>query len=413
VKKRVAIIGSGLGGLAAAAWLANKGVEVHVFEKNEVVGGRVNRIEFDGFIFDTGPVLLTLPSVVDELWQACGRNRQDYFQLLPLDPIFRYFLNDTIFETYSDIDALKFQISKLPEHNIRDFVDFIHYSKKLYNLFSPSLLYQPLTFQNPLKTELFFKFLFNFQKLGAFQSVHGKVHQFFQNSPLEYIFDRYSVAFGSDPYQAPAVLNMFPWIEYGFGSFYIPGGMFNLVIALEKLCRQVGAHIHTSASVERIDVQHNQAVALHVNGEPFAADAVISNADSFHTLHHLLGDTDAAEKIASQPTSPSGLMFLWGVRGETRQFDHLNVVIAKNPEHEYARLFNMKKMIDDPTIQVSISSKIDEQHAPQGYENWCVLLKMPFQEKQSWARVIEHMRAVIFSRLKSVNVDLHGRIEQA
>ncbi len=412
--KKVAVIGGGLGGLSAAVRLANRGFDVELFERNDRLGGKMNRFEDQGFQFDTGPSLLTMPFVVDDLFQFIGKKREDYLTFEPIDPVCRYFWEDgASLDTSTETDRMRPEIAKLSPKDAEQYEAFMNYGKRIYDLTADIFLYSAIHEPNKVINWKNFMTLFRAYQIDPMRTAHQGVSRFFKHPRIIQLFDRYATYNGSNPYQAPATLNIIPYVEYGLGSFYIKGGMFQLVTVLEKLACENGVNISTSAHVERILQQNKQVIGVQVNGEKISADYVISNADVVVAYNELIdGFEKKRKKLNRFEPSLSGLVFLWGVKGEYDQLAHHNIIFPNDYAPEFESIFKEKQAPDDPTIYIAISSKTDKAHAPKGHENWFVLLNMPYlAEGQQWDDIVNRMRNFVLDKLKSNGLDVTDKVE--
>ncbi len=326
--KRVAIIGGGLGGLTAAIRLAHQNFQVQLFEKNETLGGKMNQWIADGFRFDTGPSLLTMPFVIDELFDSVGENRSDYLEFISIDPICRYFWEDgSTLDASADTHKMIHEMQKFSVADASRYENFLAYTKRIYDISADVFLFKPMhEIRKLINWQTFLK-LFRMPQIDPFRTMHQGVARFFQHPKLVQLFDRYATYNGSNPYQAPATLNIIPYVEYGLGCFYIKGGMYRLVAALKKLAEKFGVQIQMNVSVEKILHQRNRIQGILVDGEKIPADAVISNADVVMAFDELIeGFPKKQEKLKRLEPSLSGVVFFLGVVGPPyQQAPHKNI----------------------------------------------------------------------------------------
>ena len=233
--KKVTIIGAGLGGLAAASLLSARGHNVTVFEKNAAPGGKMNQVEKNGYRFDTGPSLLTMPFILEKLFSNCGETMEEYITLTELEPLCRYFYSDgTIFDNYSDPVRSLRQIQKFAPEDAEAYQQFLKYAEDLYNRTADAFLFNPLYSLSDLKQLNFRDFL----QIDAFSTVSKKVDEYFSSDYLQKFFKRFTTYNGSSPYQAPATLNIIPYVELSLGGYYLDGGMYSLIKHLNRWQRK-------------------------------------------------------------------------------------------------------------------------------------------------------------------------------
>jgi len=414
MNKRVAIIGGGLGGLSAAIRLAHQGFQVQLFEKNESLGGKMNLFASKDFQFDTGPSLLTMPFVIDELFDSMGENRVEYLEFLPIDPICRYFWEDgSTLDARADTPKMIDEIKKVSESDADKYKDFLVYTKRIYDITADVFLFKPIHELKKLANWNTFLKLFRVPQIDPFRTVHEGVSRYFKHPKLVQLFDRYATYNGSNPYQAPATLNIIPYVEYGLGCFYIKGGMYQLVNSLKRLAKKFGVEIHTGARVEKILHQQNRVQGIQVNGEKIQADFVISNADVVVAFNELIdGFPKKQERLNRLEPSLSGVVFLWGIDKQHPQLAQHNIIFTADYELEFKQIFEEKKIPDDPTIYIAITSKLDPVHAPAGGENWFVLINVPYlNENQNWDAEVIRLKKLILEKLNKLGIDISGHIQ--
>ena len=430
--KRVAVIGGGLGALSGAIRLAQLGFSVQLFEKNPKIGGKVNEVVLKDYRFDTGASLLTMPFVIDELFDFAGFKRADYLDFVPIEPICRYFFPDgSIMDASTDKAKMKTAIAQLSPNDVDAYERFLRYAERIHTLTAEIFMFTPIhEFRNLLQPR-HFRTLFRLHQIDPFRTVHQSVSRFFSDPRLIQLFDRYATYNGSDPFQAPATLNIIPYIEYGLGAYYIKGGIYRLVDALEMVARERGVHIQTSAKVERIcQVQNQRVKGVQVNGERIDADYVLCGADAVVAYDELILTKDATptsmlnarvlgqahqhrrEKLDQLEPSLSGMVFLWGMKRKHPKLAHHNTIFSSDYHTEFRQIFRHQQVPDEPTIYIAITSKADTSHAPADGENWFVLLNMPYLAPgQVWEKEKVRMRRVVLDRLKQLGFDIADQIE--
>ncbi|MGD9899332.1 MAG: phytoene desaturase family protein [Calditrichaceae bacterium] len=412
--KRVTVIGAGLGGLAAAIRLASMGFEVTVFEKNAKPGGKMNEIVNHAYRFDTGPSLLTMPSIIDELFEFAGFNRSDFLEFRPVDPVCRYFFNDgSIFDTFNNPDKMIFSLAGLAPNEVENYQKFMAYSRDLYERAGQLFLTTPIHERKKIFRSGFLSRLAEIHKIDPFRTVHQGVSGFFNDERLIQLFDRYATYNGSDPFRAPATLNMIPYLEAHPGAFYISGGMYRLVEAMLKIAAALNIDIRTSTTVEKIIHKNRKVEAVRIDGHVLKTDYVVCNADVVSAYSDLIdGLPKKAKHYQKLEPSLSGMVFLWGINGENPGLKHHNIIFSNDYKKEFSQLFNDHQHPDDPTIYVAITSKTDPEHAPENGENWFVLVNMPYLTDQNeWETDIEAVRKNILRKLSEHGINVAGKIE--
>lgn len=414
MQKRVGIIGAGLGGLSAAIYLKDFGYDVEIFEKNSNAGGKVNQYKNDEFTFDTGPSLLTMPTVVDDLLASCGLSFDDFPEIIPIEPIARNFFSDgTVMDTSSDVKKMIEEISHLSEEDALNYSSYLKYSKAIYDNSSELFLFEPIHEVKRLIRNHDISNLMNIFKLDVFSNVHRSNNRFFKDKKTLQLFDRYATYNGSNPYSAPATLNIIPYVEFGLGGYYIQGGMYKLIEYLENRIKEMGIKIHYNSPVDEIIIENKQAIGLKIDNEKISYDYILSNADVVYTFDELIhGYNFHSNRLKKLEPSLSGMVFLWGVEGNYNTLIHHNVFFSENYYKEFETIFTNRMPPDDPTVYIAITSKKDKKHAPDGHENWFVLVNMPYLEKEiNWKEVENKMKEKIFEKLKNYGINIQDKIK--
>lgn len=401
--KRAAVIGSGVAGLATAIRLALKGLEVDVFEANVFAGGKLAEQKLGDFRFDMGPSLFTLPGLVDELYEEAGLDPKEHFQYDQLDVITKYFWEDgTTVNAFADPNDFAQELAdKLnePEQNVLRFLDN---SKELYDLTSHIFLYSSLhQFSTYINKKALLTGL-KFHKLDAFRSVDKANRSYFNDPRTVQLFDRYATYNGSDPYQAPATLNIIPHLEHNIGAYFPKGGMYRITEALVKLAERLGIAFHYNTPVERILHANGKAIGIQVKGEELHYDIVVTNMDMVNTYRKLLPDVKEPERLTKQPKSSSALIFYWGINKQFPQLDLHNIFFSKDYKHEFDTMFQKGDVCDDPTVYVYISSKQCKSDAPEGKENWFTMINVPNNTGQNWDEIKSKARQAIINKLSGI-----------
>ncbi len=404
----VIVIGAGLGGLSAAIRLAHRGFKVSVFEKNSTAGGKMQEVISDnGYRFDAGPTLITMPFVFEELFKSVGRNLNDYLALVPLESACKYFFSDgSSFTAYCDLNRLREEIARVFPSETENFERYFQYSKKIYDATAENFIYNPLSFSRLLKSNPL-----DLLHIDAFSTTHAANARFFKDSRLVQFLDRFPTYVGSSPYLAPATLNVIPFVEIAFGGFYVKGGMIQLAKAYQRLAEEFGATFHFNQSVQAILTSNGKVSGVKLeSGETIECDAIVSNDDAIHTYANLLGEKRIEEKYEA---SCSGFVLCLGVGATHERLAHHNIFFASDYEKEFAEIFEQKMMPSEPTIYISISAKSDEGQAPEGKENWFVLINAPFlSPAYDWEKNQTAYRNLVVNRLKSLGFSsLDGQIE--
>ena len=363
-KRKVLVLGGGFAGLSAAIYAALAGCEVTLLERFPTLGGKAGRFERDGFRFDTGPSVFTLPQVVRDIFEAAGEPLP--FELKPLDLLCRYrYPSGRVWDVYQDVDKTTAQLSREETEVYRN---LLNEARKLYEAAAPAFVFG----RSPTPFDLARYGLRHGLQAHPTKTLAQLVKSFGATGELEQFFLRFATYFGADPYRAPAVLHNIAWVELGLGVNYPVGGIYAVVEGLEALAKRLGVRVCTGVEVERLEHHNNHLTSVQTSAGEFKADAVISSLDVVRT-HQLLGKKTRLETV--EP-SLSGFVLLLGIAGETPELAHHTISFSNDYPAEF-RAVREGKFPDDPTLYFNVSSKTEPGDAPEGCENWFVMANAP------------------------------------
>lgn len=422
-KPHALVIGGGLGGLAGAILLAHKGFTVTLFEQNETLGGKMNTRILSSthgeFAFGTGPSLLTMPFVIDRLFAEVGIDRTTRLTFEPLEPLCRYFFSDhSQFDASSDMARMQSRIHSFAQpEEATAYSTFLDYAETIYRTTADVFLYTPFQEWKKIFHPRYAPALFGLHRIDAFRTVNDSIRSFFRDERLIQLFNRYPTYNGSTPFKAPATLNIIPYVEYGLGGYYIKGGMYRLVEELVRLAQELGVIIHTQSQVQSILRHHGKVSGVRVQSiqdqaiTTHHADYVLCNADVVEAHRTLLTDfPQRTRRLTVLEPSISGMVFLWGINRSFPMLSHHNIFFSEHYQQEFHQIFDELRTPDDPTVYISIASKSDPHLAPNGCENWFVLLNMPYMNGQDWSAEIPRMKQKILQKLKAHGIDVEEHI---
>jgi phytoene desaturase len=374
--KRIVIVGAGVGGLSTAIRLAHAGHRVTVLEKNERVGGKMDLWENDGYRFDTGPSLLTMPFILHELFESVGRRLDAYLDLVPVNPICRYFWPDgSRVDASSDIGATEREVGRLNAGDGASVRMFLEHGRRIYDAaFEPFMMrpFGSMGFRELLKS---LKHLPAAARIDAFRSLNTAVEKYFVDGRIRQLFNRFATYNGSSPFRAPATLCIIPYIEFAMGGWYVRGGIYRLAGALERLAREMGIEIRTGIAASVIEHGGNRVRGiLTPDGERIDADIVVSNADALYASKELLQEGASTRTI--EP-SLAGFVLLLGVRKIWPGLAHHNVFFSDDYRAEFDTMFTEGRPAKNPTIYVCDASSTESGHAPVGCSSLFVLVNAP------------------------------------
>jgi len=405
LNKKIAIIGSGLGAMSAAIRLAVNKYDVHIFEQNSLPGGKAGSLEIEGFRFDTGPSLITMPFVINELFEYSGEKPDEYYEIDCPDILCKYFFADgTTLNAYSNLDKFSAEIEAKTGDNSSSLKNFLAYCRKIYDLTADIFLFNSLNNIRANVNLKTLKTLFQIHRIDSFRSMNKAITGFFSDSRNIQIFNRYATYNGSNPFKAPATLNIISHVELNLGGYYIKGGMFMLCSALYKLAVKKGVSFHFNTKVEKILLENGNVKGITTNDGTKYFDIAISNADVSLTYSILLDDSGSkpAKRYSKLEPSSSAIVFYWGVKIKSQSLVIHNILFSENYEKEFRILSEDKTCPDDPTVYIYISSKFNSKDAPEGCENWFVMINTPYDSGQDWETEIKKTKKNIIQKINKV-----------
>jgi phytoene desaturase len=414
-QQKALIIGAGIAGIATAIRLAVKGYAVEVFEANSYPGGKLSEIELNGYRFDAGPSLFTMPQYVDELFKLAGKNPADHFRYHKLDVVCKYFYPDgTRISAYADTERFAKEINTQTGEPAASVVKYLANSRDIYTITNHVFLERSLhRLQTYLRWDTV-RSIFRFPQIDPFRTMHLANSKSFKDERVVQFFDRYATYNGSDPYQAPATLNVIPHLEHHFGAYFPNGGMYSITQLLVELAEELGVKFRYHTKVDEIVVINSQAKGVCTKGDNIVGDIVVSNMDVWFTYNKLLAKypTLHPQKTLNQERSSSALIFYWGIKMSFKQLDLHNICFSGNYQEEFNHLWKEQDIYHDPTVYVNISSKLKPDDAPEGCENWFVMINVPSNSGQDWDALIAGARENILKKLsKALGKDISPLIE--
>ena len=410
---KVTIVGSGVAGLATATRLIAKGYDVSIFESAEYTGGKIHCFNLDGYRFDAGPSLFTLPHLVDDLFKNLGENPRDFFNYDKKDIHCEYFWNDgKKLTAYSDTKKYFTQIYQQFGVDESTMHKYLKRSKRKYEL-TQNIFHQKS--QHKLSTYLsidILKAIPFLRSLDIFKSLNQTNQLFLREPHLVQLYNRYATYNGSNPYETPGIMSLIQHIESHYGTWVPKKGMVEISKSLTRLLKKKGAKIYLNSNVDEIITKGNKAIGVLSNGKEFESDYVVSNMDIFFTYKKLLKNIEMPKRVNRSERSSSAVIFYWGINRVFDQLDLHNILFSENYQNEFETIFKKRELTNDPTIYINITSKDIPADAPKGCENWFVMINAPYDCKQNWERMIKKLRKNVINKInKMLKVDIEKSIQ--
>jgi len=395
---RAIIIGSGIAGLAVAIRLARQGISVQVYESTGTVGGKISERKFGGFRFDAGPSLLTLPELVLELLDDDLQ-----FPIKKLELITKYFYPDgTQLSAYSDIQKFSQEISTKLNVPAERLSNYLQHAANVFNLTARLFIFGSFHRIKNLINRHAWETILKFRQLHAFRTLHDFNHQEIREKRLVQLFDRYATYNGSNPYQTPATLSVISHLEHNLGAFIPEEGMFQITESLYKQALRLGVKFNFNEPVRKVVTKKKKVKGVQTDSGVTASEIIVSDVDILGFYSELLPDTKRRIKIEKEERSSSALIFYWGMKGNYEELDVHNIFFSKDYREEFRHLFYKKDIYFDPTIYIYISKRYNENDAPEGTENWFVMVNAPADTGQNWDEIIKLLRIYILEKLEKM-----------
>lgn len=407
--KKAIVIGAGIGGLATALRLAQEHnatgqprYQVHVFEQSDGPGGKLSHFLQAGFRFDAGPSLFTLPHLVEELVSR-SRTSTTQFPYRKLDRSCHYFWEDgTFLIAWADKQKLAQEIQCVLEVDPRPTLDHLEHSAFLYDRTAALFMERSLHKVKSYLSKDVLKAMFSVFKLDLTTTMNKANASALNHPKLTQLFNRYATYNGSDPYRAPGVLNIIPHLEHNIGTFFPEGGMYSITKTVYDLATEAGVTFHFNTPVQQILTENKKAVAIRTEEATINADLIVSNADVFTSYKRLLPQHKAPEKIIQSERSSSALIFYWGLQATFEQLHLHNILFSDDYKEEFALIQKGQVISDDPTVYINITSKCEPKDAPDGCENWFVMINVPANNGQDWDALIPKARKSIIAKINRI-----------
>ncbi len=421
---RVAVIGSGLGGLSAACTLAARGYEVKVFEKNPWLGGKAAVLHEQGFRFDMGPTILIQPSVLRRIFCEAGRDLDDYVQMVKLDPQWRcFFDNGSVLDLKDNVGEMAVSLNARKPGMGDKYVQFMQYSRELHSISDRFFFWKSVggisdTFD--VNGAFDKRVLRDLLQMRIGHTVGGTIRKYIEDPDVAQMLDHYVQYVGSSPDASPAILCSIGNMQAEEGIWYPIGGTRAVPEALIKLGRELGVEYHTSTEVERLLFTYEgrrQKVAgfLTTGGDKYLCDAVVSNEDSVRTYRELVRGAAAGRFDRARGYEPacSGVVLYLGLKERYDHLAHHDFVFSRDPHEEFHHIYDLGEPAPDPTCYLASTSRTEPATAPEGGDALYVLVHTPFlRPGHDWSKMFAPYRQVILDKLKRTAglTDIEDRI---
>jgi phytoene desaturase len=373
---RVVVVGAGLGGLASALHLAGAGRQVTVLEKASVPGGRAGRLSLDGYEFDTGPTVLTMPDLIAEALAAVDEELPDWLELTALDPAYRaHYPDGSTLDVSSDTARMAAEVARVCGPREADgYLRFVDYARELWRLERDDFIARNLDAPRDLLTANLLRLL----AAGGFRRLYPKIGQFLTDPRTRRLFSFQSLYAGLAPHDALALYAVIAYLDTVAGVYYPRGGIHAVARALAGAAEKHGVRIRYDTTVTSVETSGGRATAvLTSNGERILADVVVLNPDLPVAYRDLLPAANQLARRLPLRFSPSCVVLHAGSRQEYRGIAHHNLHFGRSWKGAFDEVIRHGRLMSDPSLLVTNPSRTDPSVAPAGRHTYYVLAPVP------------------------------------
>lgn len=418
MSKKVIVIGSGFGGLGAAARLAAHGYQVELFEKRDKPGGRGYTYEIDGYKFDGGPTVITAPFMFDDIFAIAGKNRADYVQFVPCDPFYRIFNHEGRSFDYNQDEAfINDQIAQWNPRDVEGYRRFMSTTKAIFQKGFIELADKPF-----LQISDMVRVIPDLLKLQSHKTVYQYISQYIENDFLRQCFSFHPLLVGGNPFDTTSIYAMIHYLEREWGVFYALGGTGALVQALVDLIESLGGRFHFNTEVDHLDVENGRISGVWLsNGEYHRADHVVSNVDVTNLYRKMIDKSKLSrwkftrQRISAMRHSMSLFVIYFGTKKRYNvgtRLAHHNIILGPRYQGLLDDIFRKKRLSADFSLYLHMPTITDPSMAPNGGESFYVLSPVAHLDADvDWRVQAQPYRNAIMSFLeKNYLPDLEANI---
>ncbi|GAA4270530.1 phytoene desaturase family protein [Hyunsoonleella aestuarii] len=374
MKNTVSIIGSGFSSLAASCYLAKAGYEVTIFEKNATIGGRARQLIKDGFTFDIGPTWYWMPDVFERFFSDFNKKPSDYYILEKLNPAYSVYFGKNDYITIEDtLEKIYNAFEEEEKGSSQKLKKFINIAKSNYDIAIKDLVYNPGVSPLELVTPATIKKLNQF-----FSTIKKDVRKEFKNERLVKILEFPVLFLGAKPSDTPSFYSFMNYADFGLGTFHPKKGMYQVILGIESLAKELGVNIKTNAPIENIIVDNGSAKGITSKGKNYYSDIVVSGADYHHTETLLEKPLrQYSENYWNKKTfAPSSLLFYVGFDKKLKNVNHHTLFFDVDFDVHAEAIYDNPKWPENPLFYASFPSITDSNSAPEGKEAGIFLIPL-------------------------------------
>jgi phytoene desaturase len=401
MKKRVTILGAGISGLSASAFLAKEGFDVTILEKNTTTGGRARQFHKDGFVFDMGPSWYWMPDVFERFYNQFGYTASDFYELKRLDPSYRVYWPD---HSHTDVPAsmteLESWFESLEPGSSQKLKAFLKDAKYKYEVGMQDLVFKPSLSLMEFADSRVLKGLLNMHILSSFSKY---IRKYFKHPKILSLLEFPVLFLGAMPNETPALYSLMNYADISLGTWYPMGGMHKFIEAFEKIAKEQGVKILTDHEVTGFNYENKHILSAKTEKGEFESDFFISGADYQHTDSKLLnGHANYSEKYWNKRTmAPSCLLYYVGINKRVSNLQHHNLFFDESLEVHGKEIYKDPQWPTAPLFYLSVPSLTDSSVAPEGYENLFFLIPIAPDLKDQ-EEIRDKYFELLLDRLKTI-----------
>jgi len=403
--KRIAIIGSGPGGLSAGMLLAYEGYQVDIFEKKPYTGGRNSELTVGAYKFDLGPTFFLMKDILENIFSMCSRDLYDYVEIDRIEPMYRLkFSEDKLFYPYSSNEN-----QKMEEEILKVFPDEIHNYRKYmrneeikYSKIIPCLSVPYNSFLDYFKP----RFLKSIPYLDAHKSLYSVLSEYYNAEELKLAFTFQAKYIGMSPWEAPGTFSIISYIEHKMGVFHIQGGLNKLSQAMSRVVEEEGGNIYLNKGVKNLIIENKKVKGIELyNGEKLYYDGVVINSDFAHGMKELIPEDKRKkynnEVLEKKKYSCSTFMLYLGIDKIYNKIPHHSIIFANDYKKNVEEIIESKILSDDFSFYVQNPSVIDNTLAPKGHSSIYILVPVPNNKSNiPWSNIKNEFKDKILDALE-------------
>ncbi|MEX2425163.1 MAG: phytoene desaturase family protein [Thermomicrobiaceae bacterium] len=377
-RPRAIVVGAGFGGLAAAIRLAAGGYRVSVVEARHQPGGRAGQIVDQGFTFDTGPTLITVPELLEDLWKAAGKRLEDYVSIQQLEPYYRIqFKDGRTFEYSGDPDQFDKQIASFNPDDVEGYRRFLEATRNVYQRAFVDLGRAPFH-----RFTSFLKVVPELIRLGGLRSVYDFASRYINDPYLRTVLSFHPLFIGGNPFRASAIYSIVPYLEKQGGVHFASGGMYSIISAMVKLIEELGGEVLLNTPVRKFVSAHGRIVGVETeSGTMLGAEVVVANSDAANTLLNMVPKENQSRLWSGywkrSRHSMSCFLLYVGLSRQYPELRHHTIVMPRDFRRVVTDIFDVKRIPTDLPMYIHTPSRTDPSMAPPGCESMYILVPVP------------------------------------